>query len=830
MLPKTTPFATLLRNERRAAGLTQADLAERASISVRGLQHLEAGDASPTQATLHALAGALALPIEERRRFEAAASAGRRAFPSDLSPTPPSRAGRDARRTPQIPVELTPLVGRVQELRALRQLLPRTRLLTLTGTGGCGKTRLALHLAHNIASDFDGVWLVELAAVSQPDMIPRALAQAGGVSEEPGHALISTCLEVLRQRRLLLILDNCEHLLETCASLADTLLRSCPQLTILATSREPLGIQGEHPWRVPSLTVPGTNSWSLSQHEQYGAVELFVQRAAVMQPGFVVTERNAPAIAEICRRLDGIPLALELAAALLRALGVEQLRDRLSDQLSLLTSGNRAAPPRQQTLRATLDWSYRLLDDHERQVLARLAVFSGRSSLEAVEAVACGPDVPVSQVLGLLARLVDRSLVVSETPVDGPSRYHLLETVRQYALERLMASGSETAARARHAVHYVALAEQAEPELTSASQIEWLERLEIDRENLRSALTWTVNSGNAELALRLASGLLWWWITRGHRQEGLDWLRTLLALPAQVEPQWRVKALHAAGTLAWIQGFQQEARTFYAECLSISQQCGDRAHCALALDGLGRVAIAFGEPAQGRAHENASLAIQRSLGNHHAAGYALFFLGSAALAEDAIEDASLQYRASLEEFRLAQDRFGQANALRALGNVARRDGDLAGACELEKQSLALAGVLGNLEGVTLALDVLGAVAMDAQDYSAARAYFAEGLVHLRDLGARSRISDSLEWFALLAEAEGETERATRLVGAATAVRESSGVTVPVARPRTSAIHLRSLSSPTDARALREGRTLSLADAVAYALDRRLPEPPAAISP
>jgi predicted ATPase len=671
------------------------------------------------------------------------------------------------------------------------------------------------------------LWLVELAAVSHPDMVSRALAQAGGVSEEPGHALISTCVEVLRQRRLLLIVDNCEHLLNTCASLTDTLLRACPQLTVLATSREPLGIEGEHPWRVPSLTVPASNSWNLSQQEQYGALELFVQRAAVMQPGFVVTERNAPVVAEICRRLDGIPLALELAAARLRALGVEQLRDRLSDQLSLLATRNRAAPPRQQTLRATLDWSCRLLDDHERQVLACLGVFSGGISLEAAEAVCCGPDVPLSRVLDQLARLVDCSLVVSETPAEGPSRYHLLETVRQYALEHLEASGTESAARARHAVHYVALAEQAEPELTSASQIEWLERLEIERENLRSALTWTVNSGNVELGLRLASGLLWWWITRGHRHEGLDWLRTLLALPGQVEPQWRVKALHATGTLAWIQGFQEEARTYYAECLLISQPGGDAAHTALALDGLGRVAIALGEPALGRAREDASLAIQRSLGNHHAAGYALFFLGSAALAECAVEDASLHYHASLEEFRLAHDRFGQANALRALGDVAWRNGDLVGACEIEQKSLALAGVLGNLEGVTLALDVLGAVAMDAGDYSAARAYFAEGLVHLRDLGARSRISDSLERFALLAEAEGQPERATRLVGAASAVREGSGVTVPISRPRLSVTHLKSPSSPTDARAWGEGRTLSLADAITYALEGRLPTPPSA---
>jgi len=822
MPPQSVPFATLLRNHRRALGLTQAALAERAFLSLRGLQHLEAGDASPTAATLRALVSALGLSAEEGALLATAAAPTRRRLPGTGSPAAPAVASNHSAApgstASRLPAQLTALIGRDNERHALQQLLPKTRLLTLTGAGGCGKTRLALQLAEDVATSFEDVWLVELASVSGPDSVSRALAHSGGISEEPDRRLTFTCIDVLRPKRLLLILDNCEHLIDACAHMADELLRACPRLTILATSREPLCVEGEHPWRVPSLNVPVDDTWKWPQLENYGAVELFAQRAAAMQPGFALTEGNAPIVAQICRRLDGIPLALELAAARLRALDVYQLRDRLADQFSLLTLGTRTAPARHQTLRATLEWSYRLLSRDEREALACLAVFAGGMDLEAAESVCSGPTLRVAGVLDVLAHLVDRSLVLNETPTDGPVRYGLLEIVRQYALERLATTGDESGARARHAVHYVALAEQAVPELTSAPQIRWLDRLERDRENFRAALTWTVKSKNAELGCRLASGLLWWWIIRGHRREGLDWLATVLALRGSVESGWRMRALHAAGTLAWIQGFQLMARDFYAECLSISQRNADLAHTALAHDGLGRVALALGEVTQARAHEETSLAIQQDIDDHHASGYALFFLGSSARAEADLKAAGVRYLAALEEFRLAKDRFGQANALRALGDVERMQGDLVAAADLEQQSIALARSLGNREGIALALDVLGDVAMDAGNYATARSYFAEGVAHLRDLGARSRLADSLERFALLAAAEAQTERAACLAAAAATVRAESGVSAPVSRPRRQINPLLSPTSPVQARALAQGRSMSLIDAINYALE------------
>ncbi|MBV9547918.1 MAG: helix-turn-helix domain-containing protein [Chloroflexi bacterium] len=808
------PFAILLRNQRRAAGLTQAALAERATMSVRGLQHLEAGDAHPSRATVIALTDALTLSGADRVRLLAAASrtdhnTGRGDSPQ-LDPTDSVR--------PSLPVQLTPLLGREQQLIELRQLLHEVRLLTLTGTGGCGKTRLALQLAHDAIGPFADVWLVELAAVTEAGMVARALAQCGGIAEDPQRSLLSTCVDVLRSRHLLLVLDNCEHVLDACAHLADVVLRACPRVTILATSREPLRIEGERQWRVPSLTVPADSITQTSQIEKYGAVQLFLQRAAVMQPGFILTDRNAPAVAQICQRLDGIPLALELAAARLRTLGVEQLRDRLADQLSVLTGGSRVAPPRQQTLRATLDWSYRLLTEDERRVLASLAVFTGGFTLEAAESVCADPKVPTTDVLDLVTCLVDRSLVVCQTSSDESSRYSLLEIVRQYALARLQEFGEEFAARTRHASHYLSIAENAELHLVSSRQIEWLDRLEQDRENLRSALMWTVRAGQAETGQRLACALLWWWVSRGRRREGLEWLVEVLGVHGPVHPRWRIKALHAAGALAWIQGHNQQARRLYEQCRNAAEEQGDRGHLALALDGLGRVAIAEGEIAVARTYERAGLAIQRELGNYHAIGYALFFLGSAARADDDLDAADLHFTESLEQFGLAEDRFGQANALRALGDVARRKHDLLAARKLAQQSVALARSLGNREGVTLALDVLGEIAIDAQEYSAAHAYLAEGLIHLRDLGVLSRMADSLERFALLADAEGDVVRAARLVGAAAAVRARCEAPSPAPLAQRSLTRIAERSSLEAAHARAEGARMSLADAVSYALE------------
>lgn len=431
-----------------------------------------------------------------------------------------------------LPLQLTSFVGRERELADIAALVATQRLVTLTGPGGTGKTRLALQAAADTLEAYpDGVWLAELGALAEPTLVPAAVAAAVGVREEPGRPLLGTLTAALRPKCLLLMLDNCEHLLEGCARLADALLRACPRLTILATSREALGIAGETGWRVPSLALPdAAQPPPVAALTQYEAVRLFVDRALADDPAFRVTSHNASAVAEVCHRLDGIPLALELAAARLRVLPVEQLLARLEDRFRLLTGGSRTALPRQQTLRATVDWSYALLSDPEKTCFNRLAVFAGGFTLEAAEAVcADAAAVEPAAVLDLLTHLIDKSLVSAGRLPDGTGRCRLLETLRHYARQTLAASGEAAAVHERHARHFLAYVEQAEPALRGPAQLDWLdwldwlERLEREHDNLRAALDWFAEHGPAEDGLRLAAALgsrASFWVTRGYLAEG----------------------------------------------------------------------------------------------------------------------------------------------------------------------------------------------------------------------------------------------------------------------------------------------------------------------
>jgi predicted ATPase/class 3 adenylate cyclase len=405
-------------------------------------------------------------------------------------------------RPHNLPLQLTSFVGRERELGEVARRLGAVRLLTLTGAGGVGKTRLALQTAAGLVEAHpDGVWLVELAPLADPALVPQAVAAAVGVREEPGRPLVATLADALRPKHLLLLLDNCEHLLDAAAALAAALLRACPGVRVLATSREALGLAGEAPYRVPSLALPAPGSTPpVAAPARPEAVTLFVERAAVAQPAFAVTDRTAPAVVEVCRRLDGIPLAIELAAARVRVLPVEQLLARLDDRFRLLTGGGRTVPPRQRTLRATVEWSHALLSEAERALFARLAVFAGGFSLEAAEAVGAGDGVPTDEVLDRLSRLVDQSLVVADEAADGTARFRLLETLRQYAGERLAASGEAAAARDRHAAFYLALAEASRPPAAEHHDGAWLARLEREHDNLRAALAWTQPRDDAPAA------------------------------------------------------------------------------------------------------------------------------------------------------------------------------------------------------------------------------------------------------------------------------------------------------------------------------------------
>ncbi|MEW6637706.1 MAG: AAA family ATPase, partial [Actinomycetota bacterium] len=418
-------------------------------------------------------------------------------------------AGRAGASASMLPAEISSFVGRERELSALKELLAGVRLLTLTGPGGCGKTRLALRAAREVAEEFErGVWWVELASLSGPEMVAQAAAGAAGVREVPGRSLIRLLAERLGEDRALLVLDNCEHLIGACAALSETLLRSCPGLSVLATSREALGVAGETVWLVSPLSVPSRQSAEdPSSLERYEAVRLFAERARATASGFEPIRQNLPAIARVCRRLDGIPLAVELAAARTKMLSVEQIAGRLEeDVFRLLTDGSRTAPSRQRTLRATMDWSYGLLSEDEKVLFHRLATFSGGFILEAAEGVCAGEGLERDEVLDLLSRLVDKSLVVVHQH-SGEARYGLLETVRQYARERLAESGEAATVEMGHARFFLRLAEESEPAMLGAGQLEWLERLEREHANLRAALGWLLEERETERGLRFAAAL-----------------------------------------------------------------------------------------------------------------------------------------------------------------------------------------------------------------------------------------------------------------------------------------------------------------------------------
>jgi predicted ATPase/class 3 adenylate cyclase len=519
-------------------------------------------------------------------------------------------------RPNNLPQQVSSFVGRERELADVRKQLGNARLLTLLGAGGLGKTRLSLQVAAEVLDDYpDGVWFVDLAPLADERLVPQAAASVLGVKEEAGRPVLEALVKYVRDRKLLLILDNCEHLLRACAELSIQLLQSGPDLKILASSREHLHVKGETTYPVSPLSVPDPNAkFTLEALTQCEAVRLFVERARAAQRGFQVTLTNAKAVADICHHLDGIPLALELAAARVRALSVEEIAARLSDRFGLLTRGDRSALPRQQTLRASIDWSYDLLTDHERALLRRLAVFAGGWTVKAAEAVCVGGEIKEVDVLDVLTQLVEKSLVVTEAQGD---RYRMLDTVRQYAQERLEVAGEAEQFRTRHLDFYVRFAERAKPELVSSEQAKWLSWLDLERENLLTAhKRCNDTDGGVELGMRLVNSLRQYWLCRGLL--GLGHRVTIEALKrTRVEDQSlaRCKCLFEAGLLSCFMGGYEEGQKYLEESLGIARTIGDVARVAIALQPLGMACLGQGNVTTARGHLEEALALARKLGN-----------------------------------------------------------------------------------------------------------------------------------------------------------------------------------------------------------------------
>lgn len=685
-----------------------------------------------------------------------------------------------------LPRTLSSFIGRGREKAEVRRLLSFTRLLTLAGSGGAGKTRLALHVAEEVLKEFpDGVWLAELASISDPALVPQMVASAVGVREQLNWPLLATLMDSLRQRHLLLVLDNCEHLVAACASLAESLLRTCPHLRILTTSREPLGVAGETTWRVPSLSLPDPHGLpSLDRLKDYEAVHLFVERAVASQPDFEVTEENASDVVQVCRRLDGIPLAIELAAALMKMLTVEQIAARLDDRFRLLTGGARMALPHNQTLLATMDWSYDLLSKTERTVLRRLSVFAGGWTLEAAEAICSEDGIDAADVLNLQARLVEKSLVIAETRGEE-ARYRLLETTRRYAQDRLLDAGETEGVRKRHRDWYLGLAEGAHPEIHGTRQTLWLERLETEHENLRAALEWSKTEKETDPGLRLAGALWDFWQVRGYVTEGRQWLQTMLSRSRDSPPPVRAKALVGAGILAWRQRDYEFATMQLQESMTFFRELGDLSGGAQALHFLGVIAEHHGD------YDRARTLLAESLVN----------------------------------CRKSEDKRRMAVSLNSLGEVARCQGDYVEAHALYEESLELRREMGEKRGVAIALGNLGHVALYQGDVERARALFTEALSLAGELVYKVAIAEYLEGLAGVAVADGRPARAARLLAAAecllTALHGRLEPPDQAEYERTIAAARAGLGDAAFGEAWAEGSVMTLEQAIEYAMKRNV---------
>ncbi len=844
------PFGALLGRYRRAAGLSQEALAERAGLTAQGISALERGlRRAPYRETVRLLAEALGLSREERASLDAAVT--RRRGPSQHPAAPPD----EQRRYDLLPAAPNPLIGREHDEAAAVHLLTHdeTRLLTLTGPGGVGKTRLAMQVAEGLHDRYgDGVVFVPLAALNDPSLVIAVIARALGVPARGESSLFEIVSAHLRDRRMLLVLDNFEHVVEA-APAVHALLATCRRLTVLTTSRAPLHIQGEHELAVPPLASPDAAPLPpAADLARYASVALFVSRARAAQPSFALTEANAAAIVAICRRLDGLPLAIELAAARVKLLPPPALLARLDGDpnatpLRLLTGGARDAPARQQTLRNTIAWSYDLLPAEERRVFQGLAVFAGGATLEAAEAVcaaAADDTLGLPNVLDVLSSLVDKSLVwVVESAgdvavaVDGGSRMIMLRTIREYGLERLEESGEWEAIGARHAAYYLALAEQAAPGLTGPEQTAWLARLGREEDNLRAALDWasrsegrdgeTVLNGNGpEIGLRLGSALWRFWHTRGQVSEGRAWLEKLLALSRQVGDDApslasRARALDAASALATEQGDHQRAATLLEESLRLYRRLGDRRGAATATNILGSVALQ-GDYRRATALYEECLAARRDLDDPRGTAVALNNLGIVARYEGDHQRAAALYEESLAIKRTLGDPHSVALSLNNLGEVALDRGDDERAAVLFAESLALFEEQEGRWGIALLLTNLGNLARRQGHYEQAVMQYKRSLALYREMDNRVGVGECLEGLASVADAQGQSRRAAQLFGASAALRAATGTSVPpVDRAAIDAAIGRAWAALGDeafAQAWAAGKTMPLERVITHILD------------
>jgi predicted ATPase/transcriptional regulator with XRE-family HTH domain/Tfp pilus assembly protein PilF len=851
--PSSPSFAAWLRQLRIARDLTQAALGEHLGYSLALVRAVESGRARPSRGFATRVASYVNLSSDLTDAF---ALWARDAAPAEqldrLRPAlrrlvEPS-TGSAGPRT--LPVPLTPLIGRGPEVARVRRRLLRddVRLVTLTGAPGIGKTRLAIAVAGTAAAAFpDGTVFVPLASLRDPALVLSTIARAIGVAESGGLPLLERLVAMLQGRQVLLLLDNFEHLPQA-APLLSELLGRTTNLTALVTSREPLHLYGEHCWPVPPLALPALRQLpQVAALAATPAVALFVARADAAAPSFACSEANAEAIAAICHRLDGLPLAIELAAArCVPPVTPQRLMERPARQLDELVDGPRDVAARQQTLRGAIAWSYDLLSPPEQAAFRRLAVFSGGWRTEAANAVlsadASDPSpesaltvpVPVVEAQSpktrhlppVLRSIVEKSLVQQQVLADGATRFSMLASIGAYAEERLEASGEEQACQRRHADYYVSLAEEAAPALTGPDQVAWLDRLDEEHDNLRAALGWAAACGQASVGLRLAGALWRFWWARGYLSEGRQQLERALAVAEVAEvpkmtPE-RALVLSGAGVLAHGQGDYAAAQTHHAASLSIARELGDPYAMGRALNNLSLVALMRGDYAAARTLAEEAVQRMGEAGREQDGATALNALAVIALRQGEFAAARRYAERSLVLFEQMGHKQAIAPVLNNLGIAARLGGDHATALTVAKRCLELRRELGDRLGVSGSLINLGLLARDARDFGQAAAHFQESLRMQQELGARLFIAECLEGLATVAAAAGAAERAARLFGAAEALREAiSSPLPPYMRPeqeRFITAARRALRDAAFSASRQVGRAMPLDQAIAFALN------------
>jgi len=679
-------------------------------------------------------------------------------------------------RPNNLPTQLTNFIGREKEMKHARELLKDNRLLTIAGTGGAGKTRFSLQIGADSIDEFDdGVWLIELAALSDPFLLPQAILDSLVIKEEPGKTPEQTLTDYLKDKEILTILDNCEHLIDACAVMTENLLLKCPKLKIIATSREALNCAGEQTYRIPPLTQPEPNSTDTpEQLSQYESVRLFIERALAVNPKFRVTNENAPALAEVCSRLDGIPLAIELAAARISVLPVEKIYERLNDRFKLLTKGKRTSLPRQQTLRALIDWSYDLLSEKEKILWSRLSVFSGGWTLEAAEKVCSDAVTHMNEILDLLSKLTEKSVIVYD---DTKNRYRILESIKQYGIEKLI-DGNDIFLR--HLNYFLELSEKAKPELYGENSRLWMDKIDADHKNFISAIEWSVRNENLEKGMNTAAALGRFWNLTGQYSTGIRLIEIILESAGTLGKSSKVNVLNWIGSFKSSQGDYEQAKKYYEEILSIRKETGDKSGIAGSMHNLGNVALSQGDYEQAKKYYEESLAIYKEIGDKRGIASPILSLGNIALNQGEYEKAKEYYEESLVIKKEIGNKDGISRAINNLGNVEYYKGDYEQAKKYYKESLHICREIGSKNGIAALVSNLGSVASNQGDYELAKKYYEESLEIRKEIGSKNGIAESIKNLGNVAYDQGNYKQAKKLFEESLAIYKEIGYKIGMA--------------------------------------------------